>query len=82
MEEEIRKSLKNIFKHFSLRNGYTYLLPSPNEGKRLLITGWIDPSKAALIAKNILLGKKTVHDYDCVKEIDLTLKNEITQERR
>ena len=76
MKKEIGSLLKHICEQSypPPRNGYTYFFPSPNEGKRLLITGWIDPSEAALIAENILLGKKTVHDYDCVEEIDLEFK--------
>lgn len=75
MKKEIRSLLKNIYEQSSpSKNGYAYFFPSPNKGKRLLITGWIDPSKAALIAENILLGKKTVDDYDCVEEIDLAFK--------
>ena len=52
-------------------DGYTYILPSPNEGKRLLIHGWIYPGTASEMAWQIWQGKATVDDFPEMTEIDL-----------
>ena len=52
-------------------DGYTYILPSPNEGKRLLIHGWIYPGTAAEMVSKIWEGKATVDDFPEMTEIDL-----------
>lgn len=52
-------------------DGYTYILPSPNEGKRLLIHGWIYPAEAANMAWQIWQGEATVDDFPEMTEIDL-----------
>ena len=52
-------------------DGYTYILPSPNEGKRLLIHGWIYPGTAAEMVSEIWEGKATVDDFPEMTEIDL-----------
>lgn len=52
-------------------DGYTYILPSPNDGKRLLIHGWIYPAEAARMASQIWEGKATVDDFPEMTEIDL-----------
>lgn len=52
-------------------DGYTYILPSPNDGKRLLIHGWIYPGTASEMAWQIWQGKATVDDFPEMTEIDL-----------
>lgn len=52
-------------------DGYTYILPSPNEGKRLLIHGWIYPAEAANMAWKIWQGEATVDDFPEMTEIDI-----------
>ena len=50
--------------------GYTYFLPSPTQGKRFMIHGWLGPGEAAQMVSDIWNGKKTVDDFDCIQEID------------
>ena len=70
-EIEIDRVIENICKTLPPKDGYTYFFPSCNEGKRLMITGWIDPCNATRIAKKILTGESSINDYDCVEEINL-----------
>ena len=69
-KNNINDALNHLTEVLPPPNGYTYIMPSPNEGKRLLITGWISPSKAAQITHEILAGEMGADDYNCVKEID------------
>ena len=52
------------------RTGYTYFLPSPTQGKRFMIHGWIGPCEASKMVLDIWTGKKTVNDFDCIQEIE------------
>ena len=60
----------NYLKKQCVPKEYVYLLPSPHPGKRLMIRGLIDCDTAALMAYNVLTGKKTVDDYPEMTEID------------
>ena len=50
--------------------GFTYFMPSPTEGKRILIQGWLGPAEAAQMVADIWHGEKTVDDFNCIEEID------------
>ena len=68
---DLEKAVSDLVNRQPPRDGYTYFLPSPNPGKRLMIHGWIMPDEAASMAWNVLTGKAAVSDYPCMKEIDI-----------
>ena len=49
--ERVKEAIRKLKEAESKREGYTYILPSPNKGKQLLIHGWIGPGEAAQMAK-------------------------------
>lgn len=69
--ESILDALRELERNTPPPDGYTYILPSPNEGKRLLIHGWIYPAEAARMASQIWQGEATVDDFPEMTEIDL-----------
>lgn len=69
--KDLEDAIETLYKQEESRDGYTYFLPSPNRGKRLLIHGWIYPDEAALMAYNVWKGTKTVADYPSMTEIDI-----------
>ena len=72
MMDILEKAIKKLKEaNCSFDGNYTYFLPSPNEGKRLMIRGPYGPGEAAKIATDILQGKAKIEDYECVEEIDL-----------
>ena len=69
--KDLEDAIETLYKQEENRDGYTYILPSPNTGKRLLIHGWIWWDEAALMAYNVWKGTKTVADYPSMTEIDI-----------
>ena len=72
--ERVKEAIRKLKEAESKREGYTYILPSPNKGKQLLIHGWIGPGEAAQMAWQILRGEKKIEDFEMVTEIDSELK--------
>ena len=68
--EEIQKAMKKLTDAEKTRTGYTYLFPSPNEGKRLMIHGWIGPGQAADMVWKVYCGESKIEDYESMEEID------------
>lgn len=67
--ELIERMVRNLKKNAG--RPFHYFLPSPNEGKRLHIHGYIGPSAAVEIAMKIWGGELTIDSIDCVEEIDI-----------
>ena len=69
--KDIENAIETLYEQEENRCGYTYILHSPNPGKRLLIHGWVWWDEAAFMAYNVWKGTKTVADYPCMTEIDI-----------
>ena len=69
--DRLDRRIYEIASLYNKKEGYTYIMPSPNPGKRLLIHGWIDPSKAAYITEEIMLGRANPWDFEGVEEIEM-----------
>ena len=68
--DAIDETIKHLTKLLPPKDGYAYFFPSPNKGKRLLVTGWLSPYEATEIAKKILTKEANINDFDCVEEIN------------
>ena len=73
MYKAIKRAVKKLKEKTANQNGYTYVLPSPNEGKQIVIHGWIWPWEAAEMCSNVLAGKKKIEDYPCMTETDINI---------
>jgi len=70
-EKVIKAAVKHLKEAAQNIDGYTYVYPSNNEGKRLVIHGWVTPWEASVMFANVLNGDKKVEDYPEMKEIEM-----------
>lgn len=73
--QNFKKAMRSFRKAFVAKanKGYVYVLPSPNEGKQLVIRGQIGPGEAAAMATEIWKGTAKVSDYPWMKEEEIKL---------
>ena len=65
--------ISKIRKQCEPKDGYSYFMPSPNQGKKYYIHGWIYPEQVADMVVAVWEGKKTVDEIPEMEEIDIPM---------